>query len=322
MKRLLLGLALVTVLAFAAFAVLKLGRAPSPVTSGETPATRSQRPGEAAPRLAAPSVDLRVNGLPSGAAPFVLTLGEPVLVEVQLRHPDRRAKDPIRLEPPSGNWAERVKIVVTDAGGKAAEWPFVVTGRPSAGGLALQPSAVTTLVLRIDQGARSAVVPGSYRMSARLDLDDGRGFRGKVDSAPASVDVVAPQAPPVGAALGRRQLLRVRDALLRGDAAAADTSAMEMLRAEPRRPESFIALALVQEARGERSRAILSTETAISRVLDGLEPEPAPASGKPAPRQKAGPKQATKPVPKPVPVEYVELLHRLERLPPDQKTPH
>ncbi len=123
-------------------------------------------------------IALRLNGLAPGNAPFVLTPGEPILVEVQLRHPDRRAKDPIRLEPPSGSWSDRVKVIVTDARGAAGGWRFIVTGKPSAGGLALQPAAVTTLVLRMDKDARATVVPGSYKMLARLDLGDGRGFRG------------------------------------------------------------------------------------------------------------------------------------------------
>jgi hypothetical protein len=118
----------------------------------------------------------------------------------------------------------------------------------------------------------------------------------------------------VGAALGRRQLLRVQDALLRGDVPGAGASALEMVLAEPHRPEGFVALALVQEARGQRSRAILSAEIAISRALDGGETDP--AGGTPAPRKKVAPRQ-----PKPVPVEYHELLRRLERHPSEPGAP-
>jgi len=50
----------------------------------------------------------------------------------------------------------------------------------------------------------------------------------------------------VGAALGRRQLLRVRDALLSGDLARAETAATEMERTDPGRTEGFIGMALVQ----------------------------------------------------------------------------
>jgi len=312
MKRLFVGLAFVIVLAALAVGVLMIRRAPSPERSGDPAATNQPRPGEAAVSPGAPAIALRLNGLAPGTQPFVLTRGEPVLVEVQLRHPNRRAKEPIRLEPPSGSWAERARIVVSDPGGAAVAWPFVMTGKPSAGGLALQPAAVTTLVLRMDQAAQAAISPGSYKMVARLDLGDGRGFRGTVDSEAANVNVVAASAAPVGAPLGRRQLLRVRDALLRGDVAGAETAAAEMQRAEPRRPEGFIGMALVHEARGQRSRAILSTEIAISRILDGGGPEPGAADDKPQPQQPPGQKRP----PKPVPVEYYELLRRLENLPP------
>lgn len=296
MKRLFPGLALVVVIAAAA-------------------ATSSSPPAETgAPDAAAPVIALRLNGRSPGAEAFELTPGEPVIVEVQLRHTDRNAKEPLRLDPPSGSWAGRVKIVVTAADGRIAAWPFAVTGKPSAGGLLLQPATVTTLVLCLNQLGRMAVAPGSYQMSARLDLGDGRGFRGTVDSDPANVNVVAAPTAPVGAALGRRQLLRVRDALLHGDVSGAETAATEMLRAELRRPEGLIGMALVHEARGERSRAILAAEMAISRAMGGeelVEPGRKDAAAAPPPPQ-TGPK----PPPKPVPVEYYELLDRLERLPP------
>ncbi len=310
MKRLFAGLALV-VLALLIVAAWIITRAPSRERLGEPAMTGQQGPGEPSVQPGRPEINLRVNGLAPKTEPFVLMQGEPLLVEFQLRHPDRHAKEPILLEPPTGSWAERAKILVTDGRGTPSAWRFVVTGKPSPGGLALQPAAVTTLVLRMEEGARAAVIPGSYRMIARLDLEDGRGFRGTVDSEAASVNVVAAPASPVGMALGRRQLLRVRDALLRGDVAAAEVAATEMQRAEPRRPEGFIGMALVEEAKGQRSRAIQSVELAISRVSGG-DPDRVARGDKANPGGLMEPKQP----PKAVPVEYFELLRRIERLPP------
>ena len=240
---------------------------------------------------ASPDVVLRLDGLAASSEPLALVPGEPLIVEVQLRHPDRKAKEPLLLQPLSGSWARAVKVVVKDAAGKVAEWPFVVTGNPSAGALALRPAAVTTLVLRLDTATGPPPRPGRYTVVARLDLLDGSGFRGSVDSPPWAVEVAIPSMPPAGGVLGRRQLVRVRDALLRGDPVAAEAAAGEMLRAEPRRPEGFIGMALVQAAQGKRALAILSTEAAISLAMRGTAPEP-------------------------VPLEYQDLLLRLERLPP------
>ncbi len=303
MKRLFAGLALIL------FSALITRHAPVLGSDDAIPTPR-QPSGEAAAQAGTPEIVLRLNGFAPGTKPFVLTLGEPVLVEFQLRHPDRYGKEPIRLEPPTGSWAERAKILVTDGQGTGSGWRFMVTGKPSPGGLALEPAAVTTLVLRMDEDARQAIIPGSYKMIARLELADGRGFRGTINSEPANVDVVSPPAVLAGATLGRRQLLRVRDALLSGDLARAETAATEMQRAEPRRPEGFIGMALVAEARGERSRAIQSVELAISRVLGRDAEELAQADSKAKPRGRTGPKQP----PRPVPVEYYELLRRIEVL--------
>ncbi len=307
MKRLVAVLALVLVLALIAFANVVARGAPV-VGSGDAAATPQQPSGEAAAQSEAPEISLRLNGFAPGATPVVLTAGEPVLVELQLRHPDRRAKEPIRLEPPTGSWAERAKIVVTDGQGTVRDWRFVVTGKLSPGGLALKPAAVTTLVLRMDEDARRAIVPGSYKMIARLEPGDGRGFRGTIDSEPAAVNMVAASGQVAGAALGRRQLLRVRDSLLRGDVARAETAAMEMQRAEPERPEGFVGMALVHEAKGERSRALFSVEIAISCAVGRV--DEAAQQDKTMSRREAGQKP-----PKMAPVEYYELLRRIERLP-------
>src|ERR1035437_8041201 len=166
---------------------------------------------------AAPIVTLRINGHAAAPAPSDLWRGEPVIAEVVLRQSDRAAQEPISLDPPGSGWATRVKIAVTDAGGATATWPFVVAGNPSGGALALRPDAVTTLVLRLDALASAAFAPGRYHLAARLDLVDGRGWRGVVESEPVDVELVAPPAAPTGAALGQRQLFRVRDALLAND---------------------------------------------------------------------------------------------------------
>ncbi|MDB5298909.1 MAG: hypothetical protein JWO87_572 [Phycisphaerales bacterium] len=254
----------------------------------------------------APEVGLRVNGQASGGEKALeLWRGEPVIVAVALRNPVRGGKDAILLEPPAGGWATRVKVVVTDAAGKNAKWAFVVTGKPSAGGLALQPDAITTLVLRMEAKDSGALVPGIYQVAAKLELADGKGWRGVSESEAIPVEVVDGPAAPKEAVLGRRQILRVKDALLAGDLPRAEVAMKEMLKADVERPEGFVAMALISEAKGERGLALVAVDMAITRVVDArvkAETKPAGAPGK-------GIK------PKPVPFEYYDLRQRIEMLP-------
>jgi hypothetical protein len=257
--------------------------------------------------LDAPEMTFRVNGhsLPS-AEPLELTRGEPVIAEVILSRADQSPSTPLSLDPPAGGWASRVKIAVTDAGGKSATWPFVVTGKPSAGALALQPDATTTLVLRLEPAALGALINGSYVLAARLDLADGRGWRGTVVSDPAAVKVVEPIGDPTAAVLGDRQLLRVRDALLANDLPRAEAAATAMMQADLKRPEGFVGMALVAEAKGDGPRAVLYIDMAIARAAG----EPAvvmfPTAATPAPPPFT---------PDPVPFEYLDLRRRFEQLP-------
>jgi hypothetical protein len=278
----------------------------------------------------APVISLRVNGRGAGAeAPLELWRGEPVIVEVVLRAP---GKEPIVLEPPDGGWSTRVKFAVTDSAGKGATWPLAVTGKSSTGALALQPNAITTLVLRLAPAASEALARGNYSLVGKLDLTDGKGWRGTVASERITVQVVEPPASPGDALLGRRQLLRVNDALLAGETDRAEAAMKEMLRADAARPEGFVAMALIAEAKGERDLALTAIDQAIARAASpagapaerplpgATAPAKPPTPTKPAPapsdREISAPAAtAAPPKPRSVPLEYYDLRRRFERMP-------
>ena len=256
--------------------------------------------------LGEPTVTLRINGHGDGSAPQELSAGEPVIAEVILRSTDRPAPG-VSLDPPQGAWTNRVKIFAVDAGGASTAWPFIVAGKTSAGALVLQPDAVTVLVLRLDVRASTLPKFGNYDLVARLDLMDGRGWQGRVESEAVAVHIAAAPVAPTGAALGERQLFRVRDALLAGDLPRAEAAADELLRADYNRPEAFGAMALVYEAKGERRRALTEIELAIAHSAIPVEGVPV-NSVLPAKL-------------KPVPLEYYDLRRRLAAMPSPEPDP-
>ena len=249
----------------------------------------------------APELVLRINGRFAQAAPVPLWQGEPVIAEVLLRNRGPADGPAIGLAPPAGSWAARVTVTARDRTGVSTVWAFAVVGRTSAGALALQPRAVTTLLLRLDPAASATIAPGRQDLTARLDLADGTGWRGVADSEPVAIEIVAPPALPEGEALVHQQLLRVRAALLAHDFAAAEAAANVLLAADRMRPEGFLALALLHEARGERLLALDNLDAAVARAT-GL-PQDGPAPGAAAPK------------PQPIPLEYYDLRQRIEALP-------
>jgi hypothetical protein len=252
---------------------------------------------------AGPELALRINGHGGTEKALELWRGEPVLVEVVLRQAERGGKA-IVLEPPTGSWATRVKAVVTDGAGADARWAFVVAGKASAAGLALQPDAVSTLVLRMEAKDSAGLVAGKYRMLAKLELADGKGWRGIGQSEAVDVEVMDGPADPKGELLGRRQLLRVSDALLAGDVPRAEGAMRDMLRADSGRPEGFVAMALLAEAKGRRGLALAAIDMAMTRAVQGdVKPPTKPA------------KAVTGIPPRPVPLEYYDLRQRFEAMP-------
>lgn len=243
----------------------------------------------------APTITVRVNGRGASEDAVELWRGEPVIVAVELRHTQRGAKEPILLDPPSGGWATRVKITMTGAAGAAVpKATFVVAGKPSSGALAIQPDAITTLVTRMEPAAWPAIAPGRYRIGAKLELADGKGWRGTTDAEPVDVAVIDAPSDPKPEALGRRQLLRVNDALLAADLPRAEAAMQEMMTADVRRPEGFVAMALIAEAKGQFALAVTAIDLAIARAAAG-----------PDPKAKVPAKDA-----KAVPVEYYDLRRR------------
>ena len=248
----------------------------------------------------APDVDLRINGHASAPVPLPLWRGEPVIAEVVLRTSSRDSAQPVTLDPPGGGWATSIKLIVTNASGGSETWAFVVAGKPSGGALTLQPDMVTTLVLRIEPTNTVAFVPGIYHVVARLDLADGRSWRGVIESEAIDVAVSLPPVAPTDADLASRKLFRVRDALLAGELERAQSSADEMIRADFRRPEGPMAMALVYEAKGDRRKAMVYVDVAIACVSGSAE--------------RMLTKDAVETPLKPIPSEFFDLRRRIEQM--------
>jgi hypothetical protein len=255
----------------------------------------------------APDVVLRINGHAEASIPLPLWRGEPVIAEVVLRLSDRDSAQPLTLDPPGGGWATCIKLIVTNASGGSETWPFVMTGKPSSSALTLQPDRISTLVLRIEPTNTAALVPGIYHVIARLDLANGRSWRGVTESE--AVDVAISPAPVslIGPDLAKRQLFRVRDALLAGDLGRAQSTADEMLHADFRQPEGPMAMALVYEVKGDRRKALIYIDVAINCVSGSAD--------------SVLTENAVKTPLKPIPSEYFDLRRRIEQMPSTDPEP-
>lgn len=246
-----------------------------------------------------PDLSLRINGHAAAATPLILWQGEPIQAEVGLRQGGSPGAGPLILDPPAGGWFTRITVGATSPA-QSEPWPLVVVGQPSKGALALQPKSMTKLVLRLNPAAAAEVPNGPYELVARLNLADGRGWRGAVTSDPFLVEVREAPAVLAGRDLGQRQLGRVRDALMMGDSPAAKAATAELMNADFHRPEGFVATALVFAAEGKRRLALLSIDRAIALASGVVGPE-LPAS-------------AAITVSKSIPFEYYDLRRRIEQM--------
>ena len=219
----------------------------------------------------APPVPEPVLGLSANdATSIVLFQGSPLLLEVELMHPD--AFDPSADASPIGipaaptSWAQNVSVEVTTDTGDVVAWPIDSPPAP-AGDLRLDSSTQGTLFSSISPANTVGLTPGDYALSAKLDTQSATApgaFVGVVEAVPVTIHVVARPGQLAPADEIRDLDLLARYHAFAGDLAAARTAAENLSLLHPESPLGFALLSDFDAAAGNVSQALASIEQAVA----------------------------------------------------------
>lgn len=166
-------------------------------------------PNVAAPNARTPELSLSLRGVDDD----VVEQGDPMIIAVRLEAPPA-AVAPIALAPTSGSWVDAITVELLPDDGGAAVARATVVGNVTAPQATLSATRVAGGLWRIVPDATLRVMPGTYRVRARLAITSGRGWTGEVDSDERTVQVVT--ASDSSARVTQRTVLRARNALLDG----------------------------------------------------------------------------------------------------------
>ena len=219
----------------------------------------------------APAVPEPVLGLSANqAAGITLFQGSPLLLEVDLAHPDafdsRADASPIVIPAAPASWAQNVSVEVTTDAGDVVAWPIDSPPAP-AGDLRLDASTQGTLFSSISPASSAGLTPGDYVLTARLDTQGATAagaFVGVVEAVPVPVHVVArpSQLPPSDEIRDLERLARYH--AFTGDRAGARTAAENLSLLHPESPRGFALLAGFDAAAGDTAEALADIEQALA----------------------------------------------------------
>lgn len=174
-----------------------------------------------------PELSISLRGISGGA----VEVGEPFRVAVRLDVSDGGAPN-VELAPASGSWIDAtvVEIISTDgllvpvvsrpAKATASSMAVALNADNPAHGLWWFPAEST-----------SVAAPGNYQVRAKMEIRDGPGWRGAVESEPAPLRVVAASNDPDR--VRERKLNHAHAAILAGEPAKAGEILRAMLEGDP-----------------------------------------------------------------------------------------
>jgi hypothetical protein len=137
----------------------------------------------------------------NGAREVEVPAGWPLLVLVNLTHPDIAAPDalvtPLALGPAQDDWSPAIQITIRDERGGAAAWPLHLA-QPPTQTLTHDTTRQGTLLRYVAPEDTARLPPGRYTLSATLDTTAAAwagGWQGHVTAVPVQIHLSAEPLP-------------------------------------------------------------------------------------------------------------------------------
>lgn len=219
-----------------------------------------------------PAPQLSISG--NGSQSLDLMRGWPLIVRVSVLHSQRfqltPKPDDLTIAPAASAWYDALsfKVAGVDAG-----WPLALAQRPDNPALALPSRSVFQALWQMSGDDTAALKAGTYRITAHLEVADGDGWKGAVDSAPIVVNVIDEPDSLSPDQRSYKALLQARYAINQGDFGAASLIADALLAGQPGDPSLLELRALLYEQAGD----LLNAAAAATAAVHAYESLPAPA---------------------------------------------
>ncbi len=140
----------------------------------------SQKP---APEISISAVTASGQNLYSGWPLIVRTT---IMNSLRLSNP---AGGPVVIAPSAGPWTSAIHFSAVPSTGQTGTWPLQLIATPATPSLTLDPSSYVIMSWEMSPAQVSALAPGTYQLSAVLDVSSTKGWKGTAKSDPVTIQV-------------------------------------------------------------------------------------------------------------------------------------
>lgn len=122
----------------------------------------------------------------NGGRQATIEPGWPLMADVEVHN---AADQELVLAPVGATWVAALGFAVTDGSGTPSTWSFAPATDPPSTALRLPARSVVRFTMVRGGNSTESLAPGTYVVVAQLEVRDGEGWRGKVESLPMEIVV-------------------------------------------------------------------------------------------------------------------------------------
>jgi hypothetical protein len=211
-----------------------------------------------------PELSLTANG----AQQVNLYFGWPLVAHATIMNSSRLPKNgtPTQLviTPTGAPWTSAIQFTATDSSGQAHQWPLSLIGTPADPALTLAPTSYVRLTVQMAPVDVSSLAPGTYQLTAALQVNNSNGWNGVVQSRPATIQVGPEPSPLTPEQQSRKALLIAEFQTNAGDLNGALSTVEQLMQSQPSNASAMSAAANLLELLGYQGLALFQTREAIN----------------------------------------------------------
>jgi hypothetical protein len=191
--------------------------------------------------------------------------GWPLIVHTTMMNSSRfnnGVATPLVIAPNGVAWTSAIQFTAVDATGQAHQWPLNLISKPADPSLTLSGLSYVRFTVQMAPADVSALLPGTYQLTATLQVSNSNAWSGIVQSRPVTVQV-GPEPTLTSDLQFEKAMLMGEYQTNAGDLAGALSTVQQLLHAQPTNPLAMSAAANLLGVRGYPDLAFFEANKAV-----------------------------------------------------------
>ena len=126
------------------------------------------------------------------------------------RFPNNGTPTELLISPTGAPWTSAIQFTAIDASGQAHVWPLNLIGTPGDAALTLAPTSYVRFTVQMAPTDVSSLAPGTYQLTATLQVSNSNGWNGVVQSRPVTIQF-GPEPSPLSPEQQSRKALLIAE---------------------------------------------------------------------------------------------------------------